>query len=147
MGKIMTIILIILAVISYAIKEVLIFKRNNSVFTKSKWDSFFGVSSWIRKYEVKNDKYSTLVKAPNNWYYRKFNIKFKEKFPGSATIFVFLTDAMHFFQFLFFNFLTLGIVLCIGFTGMDILINFVALRLLIWLIWGLFFEYLLLRRR
>lgn len=141
----MTIILIILAAISYAIKEVLIFKRNNSVFTKSKWDSFFGVSSWIRKYEVKNDKYSTLVKAPNNWYYRKFNIKFKEKFPGSATIFVFLTDAMHFFQFLFITFVCLSIA--VQHEDIYILYYLLLYRITWFLVFGLFFEHVLLLKR
>ena len=36
---------------------------------------------------------------------------FKERFPGSTTIFVFLTDGWHLFQFIFLNCLIAGIIL------------------------------------
>ncbi len=142
---------ILLGIVCYAVFQILQLKHFKSIWGKTDIYSFFGKQSWVRKYKyycssINGMVMFTPIKEPN-WYYKLFKIDFEEKFPGSATIFVFLTDAMHLFQFLFFNFLTLGIVLCLGFTGIDILINFVALRLLIWLIWGLFFEYLLLRRR
>jgi hypothetical protein len=33
-------------------------------------------------------------------YYRAFGIKYKEAFPGSATVFVFLTDGYHLIQWI-----------------------------------------------
>jgi hypothetical protein len=41
------------------------------------------------------------VVAPTTWYYKLFNLKYKERFPGSATVFVALTDGYHLFQMLF----------------------------------------------
>jgi hypothetical protein len=55
--------------------------------------SFWGEDSWERKYSAIKD-------APDTWYYRFFKIKYKERFPGSATIFVALTDGYHLMQFI-----------------------------------------------
>lgn len=78
---------------------------------------FWGQWSSDRKYEswkrsgIVIDK----VQAPNTWYYRFFKIKYKERFPLSATLLVFLTDGYHLTQFLFFLFLSLSITFAIGF--------------------------------
>jgi hypothetical protein len=141
---------ILLSIVCYSVLQILQLKHFKSIWGKTDIYSFFGTQSWVRKYKrtfgpKTGSAMLNPIKEPN-WYYKFFKLDFEEQFIGSATVFVFLTDAMHLFQFLFFNFLTLGIVLCLGFTNLDILINFVAIRLLIWLIWGLFFEYLLLRR-
>lgn len=86
---------------------------------KLRWSSytygFWGTeSSWL-KYKPASDEGFSLVRAPNTWYYRLNNLKYKEKFFLSATILSFLTDGYHFMQFWFFNFLSLSIVLAIGF--------------------------------
>jgi hypothetical protein len=59
---------------------------------------FWTSHSWMRKYKYDNDFPHP---APDNWYYRMFDISYKERFPGSATILVSLTDSYHFFQMLF----------------------------------------------
>lgn len=97
--------LFIFSVICYTIKEL-------AAHGKLKWATetyggglpkFWEQDSWMRKY--KKDKINTeaykFEGAPNNWYYRFFKIKYKERFPGSATIFVTLTDGFHLMQFLF----------------------------------------------
>lgn len=52
---------------------------------------------------------------PDNWYYRFFKIKYKERFPLSATFLVTFTDGYHLMQFLFLLFLSSSITLFIGF--------------------------------
>lgn len=71
-----------------------------------KHTSFWGNNSWMRKYNFKGDMYNDL--PPNNWYYRFFNIDYKERFPLSATLLVFVTDGMHLCQALFFLLLSLS---------------------------------------
>jgi len=66
--------------------------------------SWFGSASWLNKYK------KPLQAPPNNRYYKLFKILHKERFPGSATIFVTFTDSYHFFQFCFKILLTLSIV-------------------------------------
>ncbi len=56
---------------------------------------FWGMLSYKRKYEL------PYVDPPNNWYYRFFKIKYKERFPGSATCFVMFTDGLHLTQHFF----------------------------------------------
>src|SRR6478736_5466835 len=55
-------------------------------------DSFWGDRSYNRKYDRR------MIIAPATWYYRFFEIKYKERFPGSATVFVALTDGYHLMQ-------------------------------------------------
>ena len=55
--------------------------------------------SWKNKYrqiKLYGTEESVFIPAPNNWYYRFFKLKYKEDFPLSATLLVFLTDAYHF---------------------------------------------------
>jgi len=96
-------ILFIIAAVAYAIKDL------QSHF-KFKWEgkhtSFWGNNSWMRKYNYTEDMYRTPL--PDNWYYNTFKIEYKERFPGSATIFVFMTDGWHLMQFVFLNSLLLG---------------------------------------
>jgi hypothetical protein len=65
--------------------------------------SFWGKESWILKYAYTENAYQvrTLIKAPTTYYYKLFNLKYKERFPGSATVFVALTDGYHLCQLLF----------------------------------------------
>lgn len=88
-----------LAVVCYAINQLW---NHGKLKTNSHfWDSV----SYLNKYDTKN----VALKAPlNNWYYKFFKIPYKERFPGSATIFVFLTDGMHLTQFLFNLFIPLA---------------------------------------
>lgn len=115
-------ILFIFAVICYSIKEL-------KTFGKLKWMSrfpwgFWGVDSWKRKYKEPRQQ------APDNSYYRFFKIKYKERFPGSATIFVFLTDGYHLCQWFFIKLIVLSIVTFDG----DFSIKWFLIYLAIWYI-------------
>jgi hypothetical protein len=63
--------------------------------------NFWGRESWLRKYKGRKGMAMQPIPAPNTYYYKLFNLKYKERFPGSATIFVALTDGYHLMQFLF----------------------------------------------
>lgn len=56
-------------------------------------ESFWTMGGWRRKYDM-------TALAPNTWYYKFFNLKYREKFCFSGTVLVFLTDAFHLMQFL-----------------------------------------------
>jgi hypothetical protein len=58
--------------------------------------SFWGNDSWLRKYKLDDKK--QLIEAPHTWYYRFFKIKYKERFPLSATFLVNFTDGYHAMQ-------------------------------------------------
>lgn len=65
--------------------------------------SFWGKESWKRKYKrypSKSESDYTLIAAPNTWYYRLFRLRYKEKFPLSATALVFTTDGYHLMQWI-----------------------------------------------
>jgi hypothetical protein len=78
-------------------------------FGKLRWgadNNFWGSNSWERKWEWQgslihrgNQTERVFTKAPKTWYYKLFNLKYKERFPGSATAFVALTDGYHASQF------------------------------------------------
>ena len=75
--------------------------------------SFWGEESWVRKYKRANkfvDEYHRII-APDNWYYNLLKIKYKEKFPLSATVLVFLTDGFHLVQWLMIKFLILAMTI------------------------------------
>jgi len=59
---------------------------------------FWGNNSWLRKYKSYESNGVDLVDAPDNWYYRFFKIKYKERFPLSATFLVSFTDGYHTMQ-------------------------------------------------
>lgn len=104
MTALTSIALFIFAVIAYAIKEL----YSHSKLNWGKHTDFWGNNSWMRKYNFKGDMYHDL--PPDNWYYRFFKIKYKERFPGSATIFVTFTDGFHLCQMLFKVFLIASLV-------------------------------------
>ena len=62
--------------------------------------SFWGNDSWLRKYKLDDKK--QLIEASDTWYYRFFKIKYKERFPLSATFLVAFTDGYHLLQSLSF---------------------------------------------
>jgi hypothetical protein len=73
---------------------------------KLKWSEdekgfdFWGKNSGARKYK-RLPNGTILLPAPTTYYYKLFNLKYKERFPGSATVFVALTDGYHLCQLLF----------------------------------------------
>lgn len=75
--------------------------------------SFWGTKSWVRKYK-KNQQIEDgylFILPPDNWYYKIFRIDYKERFPGSATVFVFVTDGYHLVQWFMIKFIVLAITL------------------------------------
>jgi len=95
-----------LASMIWAVMNTHTFHHSASIFASVGQDSFWGVNSWVRKYD------STLPIIRTNWYYRTFKIIYKEHFPGSATIFVWLTDGYHLTQFFFLWAITISVVTC-----------------------------------
>lgn len=89
-----SLILFAVAVVFYAISEA-------ATFGKFKGDFW---NNYNRKYK------QPLEKAPSTWYYKFTVLKYRERFPGSGSIFVALADGMHLMQFLFKLFLCAAIV-------------------------------------
>lgn len=120
---ILSTLLFLLAVVAYSIKEL-------QSFGKLKWmgydSSFWGASSSVRKYKYINGK---IQSAPNNWYYRLTKLKYKERFPLSGSILVFLTDGAHLMQFFF------KLLFCAVFYPLT---NW-WFCVILWVVWGLVF--------
>lgn len=123
----------------YAVIENIQIRHEKSIWSKSSIYSFWGVNGWTRKY-YRNKLHGVFELAPKNWYYRSFNLKYREKFPGSATVFVFVTDAHHFFQWLMFNLIALSLALVLWGDIGAILIGVIAIRILWSVVFTLFFE-------
>lgn len=104
------ILLLILPPICFAIMWIMKFKHDQSIWAKTDQHSFFGSKQWTRKYSattlagrMNGKNYYDFDKAPSNWYYKLFSLKYKERFPGSATILIHFTDAFHLAQFIAIN--------------------------------------------
>ena len=127
------------AAVCYAVIENIQIRHDKSIWKKSSIYSFWGVNGWTRKH-YRNPLHGTFEVAPKNWYYKFFHLKYRENFPGSATMFVFVTDAHHFFQWVMFN--LIGLCLALAFwneLGM-ILTGFAAIRIAWSMTFTLFFE-------
>lgn len=98
---------------------------------------FFGSHQDKRKY--KHDSMDFPVPAPDNWYYRFYDLKHKERFPLSSTALVFLTDAFHFFQWLAWHFVALAV-------HHESFLGWLTVRLSIALVWFVIFEIILKKR-
>jgi hypothetical protein len=96
----MSLLLFSIAVIFYTISQA-------CQHGKLGWGLFWSKDSWKNKYKLNHVGF---VKAPNTWYYRTFEIRYKEKFPFSATLLVSLTDGYHLTQFFFKAFLSTSFV-------------------------------------
>lgn len=93
---------------------------------KLKWskegNGFWDSSSWKRKYKIKWLKskdgslpdFGQFIPAPTTYYYKLFNLKYKEAFPLSATFLVFATDGMHAAQAAYHIFLALSLSMFSG---------------------------------
>lgn len=116
----LVIILIIIASISKSIMDTLQFHYSKSIFThnQSWWNPKI---SWEHKY-----KDNDCTKGP--------------AFPGSTTFLVFLTDAWHFFQFLFLNSLFISIIIATPFPFFGNIWDFILTFLIYRVIFGVIFE-------
>lgn len=116
--------LLVISVISYGIKELW---QHNKIIWMRKITGFWGQESWRRKYKG----LGYFPEYPTNFYYRFFKIKYKERFPLSATLLVFVTDGAHLMQFIYVN----GLCLAAALLFPNTLLTFVIVRG----IWGLIF--------
>lgn len=107
--EILALFLLSLGIVARAISEL---AWHGKLKWSGKHTTFWGNNSWMRKYNFKGDMYNDL--PPNNWYYRTFNIDYRERFPLSATALVFLTDGMHLMQFVYHLCLALSFSLATG---------------------------------
>lgn len=74
-------------------------------YTLSQSANFKDSEGWKNKYK------QPMTPAPDNWYYKFFRLKYREKFPLSGSFLVSLTDKYHFYQLGFKAFLCLSIAL------------------------------------
>lgn len=88
---------------------------------------------WVSKWDIVNDKLVPLQKSPK-YYLGLHTPIFKEKFPYSSTILVFITDGWHFFQFLFLR----SIYIALSITLTD---SFWKLMLMSFIIFPAFFSF------
>lgn len=86
---------LLLSVVAYSISQL---QQHGKLKCSTLTYGFWGSGSWWRKYKTETDSRFTLAKAPDNFYYRFFKIKYKEKFPLSATFLVSFTDGYHLMQ-------------------------------------------------
>jgi hypothetical protein len=104
----------IIAVIAYTISQL---QQHGKLKWSKALSDYWSNGSGIRKYKTlkEGDDVSLLYRAvglyppPDNWYYNFFKISHKERFPGSATIFVSFTDGYHLMQMFFKAFLSIAI--------------------------------------
>jgi hypothetical protein len=86
---IISLVLLGIGIAAYSISQLLEhqkFKWMTSDYT------FWGGRGYLRKYKF------PLESHKGNWYYRLFKIKYKERWPTSATFTVMFTDSYHAFQ-------------------------------------------------
>ena len=108
----MSLIAFIIAAVCYTVSQLQMHGKLATV-------GFWSVHSWKHKYGM--------GAAPKNWYYRLFKIKYKERFPLSATLLVSLTDGYHLMQLFFKLLLCVAIVFYTPLFGWwDLLIYFVV---------------------
>jgi hypothetical protein len=99
MTTIINLLLLSTAAVAYCISQLQIQGKLSWSIRNEDVVHFWDQSSWSRKYAVNAS--GSLTKAPTGYYYKLFNLKYKERFPGSATVFVALTDGYHMMQMVF----------------------------------------------
>src|SRR5688500_8468213 len=90
-----------IAIAAYSISQLA--QHSKFVLSRKNHLGFWGVDSWRRKYKSRIGKdvprgSFDFIDAPDNWYYKLFNIPYHEKFPLYATFLVSLTDGYHLCQ-------------------------------------------------
>lgn len=102
-----------LAIAAYSCGQL---QQHGKLRWSKKDSSFFGENSYLRKYKNKYDdktKFQVLIPIRNLWYYDLFKVPYREAFPLSATLLVFVTDFYHLMQFFYNIFLSLSVALLI----------------------------------
>jgi hypothetical protein len=106
-----SILLMVLVGVCNAVMDVLFTRYDKSIFTKFNPEWWNPQISWKWKWDM------PLHPSPHYWYYFGFYPAYAERFPYSSTIFVWVTDAWHFFKALMIGFCCLAIVYyepCLG---------------------------------
>lgn len=120
----------IIAALCYGTMMTLEHHHGTSLFSKAKPYSFFGRNSWTRKYKDNNPREG-------------------QKFFGSTTFFVWLTDGYHLMQFFMLTFLTLSVVLFYAYR--DDLEYYIAIFVVYRISWSLGFmamyDWILVKRK
>jgi hypothetical protein len=134
---VLSLILVIIAAIANAIGDKIQFHWDSSIFSKRGWDSWANPRiSWSRKW---------------SWKGKKFDEIDKESFPGSSTVFVFLTDLWHFTKFIQLSSLFAAIVFYqpiieINSSILKILIDYSILRISYGISFEIFFSKILTKK-
>ncbi len=147
-----------MAVHAYVIISLYWQNKLSGKYTKDQW-GFWGKNSWWRKYKFmlymdhKNEWAAMGEGLPMNigkdiisrmrrWYHKTFEVKYKEKFPFSATALVFLTDGMHLTQFIMIKLFCAAVAFAVSETWWVILLTFVGVRLLWLAVFNLWYKIL-----
>lgn len=94
---------------------------------------FRGVNDWQNKYKRIN---GVFVPYSKKWYHFGYKPTYEEAFPYSTTIFVFLTDKWHFFQFMFLR----GIYLALAIPYHETIHFLITAFLILPIIYGIVFN-------
>ena len=137
---ILALILLALSIACYSVSQL---QQHGKLRWSKRNDDFWNVDSFTRKYKWKAASKDPLGydiipmpdKAPDNWYYRFFKIKYKERFPLSATFLVSITDSYHALQSLSFLSMAGCVYVLSGINfliiwGLILLVHFLTYKLL-----------------
>ena len=131
---------------------------SNAVMDRSALNQLWGKwwnkgDSWEFKWKLSNIASMKGELKPNNkrlWYYLwLYKPDYIEKFPYSSTMFVWVTDAWHLFQFIMLSCFQLAISLNINFIYFDVnqfyneVLEFLALKIIFSLVFLLFYNKIL----
>jgi len=131
----MSFILIALAGMLNATYEILFVGFNQSIFSNLKADFWNPMKSWKNKWASPYPQ-----KTIPYWWYFGFYPRYKEKFPHSSTMFVWLTDAWHLFKALMLVCIMLAIVsYSVVFNPF---VDFILLYVTFTFVFTIFFEYI-----
>ena len=120
-----SIILVALAAVCNSIMDILRDKFEQSVFSNKNLDRRY----WDAK-----------ISWQNKWHGGNRNLG--EKFFGSSTFLVFLTDAWHFFQFLMFSCIEFSVALLFGLGLIQTILIFIGLKVVRTLVFEICWKYL-----
>lgn len=132
---------LVLTMVCYSLNEVRKWRYSIFIWRTSNRLGFWGQDSWERKYKLNG---GLRLPPRNNWYYRFYGIRYREKFLFSASLLVWLTDGHHFLQFWMFNFMATAI--CSTWNIGNQVVTWLAVRVFISLIFSAGYEKLFVKK-
>lgn len=126
--------LLIPAIVAYSISQLQ--QHGKFRLYRERSYGFWGEWSHTRKYKKTNPE-GWVIDPDDNWYTRLFGIKYKERWPTSTNLTVFLTDGYHFMQFLFLLFISASITFAAGFTWLLLLLVWILVHIIHFLVYKL----------